>query len=132
MKINKKRLTASILVLVAVIAVVVLIAVSISGKKKVEAGLNEKIWLENNQELVVTGVENTIVLKVNSSLDFSKEKENYEYEVPFTLIVDGVEYQGKHIFYPSYQAHKVDENMPYRVDISDLKKGAIEVRVLEK
>lgn len=132
MKINKKRLTATILVLVAVIAVVALVLVLVSGKKKVEAGLNEKIWLENNQELVITGVENTIVLKVNSGLNFNKEKENYEYEVPFTLVVDGVEYQGQHIFYQSYQTHKVEDNMPYRVDISDFRKGAIEVKVLEK
>lgn len=136
---NKKSKNNNIIKIIIGIVVVGLVIVGVcllSNKDKaiadVEGTIEESIWLEAKQTLAVYDGDNTLVLTIDSDLDFDKTAESYSYEVPYTLKVNDAEYNGNHTFSKGYSIHSEDNDMPYQVGILDFENGKIQVVIRNK
>lgn len=129
-KINKK--TIAIIAIVAIIIVVAIVIGVILNKKgsdkpsNVSGSLNTEIWLNVNQDLTFKNGEDNITLKINSDL---KYQEGAEYEVPYSITINDVEYTGTYTFATGYSIHSEPNNIPYSVSFVGIKEGSIGVMV---
>lgn len=129
-KLNKK--TIAIIAVVAVIIVAIIIGIVLNNKKdgtkhsNISGKLNTEIWLNVNQDLTFKNGEDNITLKINSDL---KYQDGAEYEVPYSITINDVEYTGTYTFATGYSIHSEPNNIPYSVSFVGIKEGSIGVMV---
>lgn len=133
---NKKNNIGKIIIGLVVVGLVIAGICLLVNKNKaiadVEGTIGESVWLEKNQTLAVYDGDNTIVLTIDSDLDFDKTAESYSYEVAYVLNVNGADYNGNHTFSKGYSIHSEDNDMPYQVGMLDFENGKIQVVIRNK
>ena len=133
---NNNNNVAKIVIGLVVVVLVIVGACLLFGKDKsvadMESTIGESVWLEANQTLAAYDGGNTLVLTIDSDLNFDKTAESYSYEVPYTLKVNEAEYNGTHTFSKGYSIHSEDNDMPYEVGILDFETGKIQVVIRAK
>ncbi len=135
-KSKNPKLAKRILIAIAVVAVIIVVAIIIgvvSNNKKddtkvsnVSGSLNTETWLNVNQDLTLKSGEDNITLKINSDL---KYQEGTEYEVPYSLTINDIEYTGTYTFATGYSIHSEPNNIPYSVNFIGIEEGTIGVMV---
>lgn len=134
-KSKNQKLDKKIIIPIAIIAVIIVIAIIIcvvSNKKdntkisNISGNLNTETWLNVNQDLTLKNGEDNITLKINSDL---KYEEGSEYEVPYILTINDVEYTGTYTFATGYSIHSEPNNIPYSVSFIGIEQGSIGVMV---
>lgn len=129
-KMNKKTI-GIIAVATIIIVVLIIICVVLNNKvsdkhSKVSGKLNTGVWLNVNQDLTFKNGEDNLTLKINSDL---KYQEGAEYEVPYSLTINDIEYTGTYTFATGYSIHSEPNNIPYSVSFVGIKEGSIGVMV---
>lgn len=129
---NIGKIIIGLVIVGLVIAGVCLLVNKDKAIADVEGTIGENVWLEAKQTLAVYDGDNTLVLTVDSDLNFDKNAESYSYEVPYTLKVNDAEYKGSHTFSKGYSIHSEDNDMPYQVGMLDFENGKIQVVIRNK
>ena len=128
-KLNKKLLLGSIVVIVIIVVVIIEIVIFINkDDTTVTSGLNTEVWLGPNETVGIDNGADNIVLRIDSDLNYV---EGEEFEVPYTLIVNEVEYKGTYRFATGYSIHSEPNNIPYKVDFNGIETGKVSVMVTE-
>lgn len=131
---NKFKIIIALVVIVVLVVGGVLIYKSVKGSNTIESTLGQEIWLKAGESLKVQDGDNTLILTIDSDLNFDKSSEDYNngYEVPYALTVNGTEYLGSHTFSNGYSVHSEDNDMPYKVKMIDFENGTIQVAINNK
>lgn len=122
-------IVAVVVILIAIIVGVILLTKNKPAKESsVKINLNEEIWLNVNESAKIKKDNDQITLKINSDLNYT---EGSEYEVPYSLVVNDVEYTGTYTFATGYSIHSEPNNIPYKIEFVGIKQGSIGVKVIE-
>ena len=86
-----KKVILGIIVAIIVIAIVIAEIIILINKEDttLSTGLNTEVWLGPNETVGVDNGADNIVLKVESDLNY---EEGVEFEVPYILTVNDIEY----------------------------------------
>ncbi len=129
---NKKILIILALIILLIVIVACIIFFNNNTVEEINSTIGQATWLNTNESLKITNGDDEIILVINSDLNFDDESTEYRYEVPYTLKVNGQDYSGSHTFSNGYSIHSEDNDMPYNVNMLDIKNGSIEVEITEK
>lgn len=122
-------IVAVVVILIAIIVGAILLTKNKPAKESsVKINLNEEIWLNVNESAKIKKDNDQITLKINSDLNYT---EGSEYEVPYSLVVNDVEYTGTYTFATGYSIHSEPNNIPYKIEFVGIKQGSIGVKVIE-
>ncbi len=128
-KLNKKTILGIIVAIVIIVVVIIEIIIFINkDDTTITSGLNTEVWLGPNETVGIDNGPDNIVLRIDSDLNYV---EGEEFEVPYTLIVNEVEYKGTYRFATGYSIHSEPNNIPYKVDFTGIETGKVSVMVTE-
>ena len=128
-KLNKKTILGIIVAIVIIVVVIIEIIIFINkDDTTITSGLNTGVWLGPNETVGIDNGSDNIVLRIDSDLNYV---EGEEFEVPYTLIVNEVEYKGTYRFATGYSIHSEPNNIPYKVDFTGIETGKVSVMVTE-
>lgn len=122
------------IIAIVVILIVIIVGVILLNKNKpteessVKINLNEEVWLNVNESAKLKNSNDQISLKIDSDLNYT---EGAEYEVPYSLVVNDVEYTGTYTFATGYSIHSEPNNIPYKIEFVGIKQGSIGIKVIE-
>ena len=126
-----KKVILGIIVAIIVIAIVIAEIIILINKEDttLSTGLNTEVWLGPNETVGLDNGADNIVLKVESDLNY---EEGVEFEVPYILTVNDIEYKGKYTFAIGYSIHSEPNNIPYNVEFTGIETGKVGVMISEK
>lgn len=131
-KVNSK-LILGIVAVVVIIAIIVIVVVVNSGKsdegKSVSTDLDTEIWLNENESATLKNGDDEIKLRIDSDLNYT---DGEEFEVPYVLVVNDIEYSGTYTFATGYSIHSEPNNIPYKVSFTGIQQGSVGVKVSAK
>jgi hypothetical protein len=128
-KINKKlilSIAVAVVILVIIVVTILFVKNKVEKMKNISSSLNTETWLNANQKLTITNESDTVTLSIDSELDYV---EGSKFELPYTLVVNGVEYNCEYTFATGYSIQNEPNIIPYRVSFTGIKEGSVGVIV---
>ena len=96
-----------------------------------EIELNKEQFINSLEKIKINGSDDTFM--ITKKIDLTGVTGSFSVSIPYTLTIDGVEYTGEYIMSSSNNNKTYNDNNPkYKVEITNYKKGYIEVKLNKK